>query len=98
MKIQITAAAVLCAAGMATFAAQSQNQPAPQQPASQNPPAPRPPNQNADPYFNNPAAGTQNFPLAAPAGQDSGARNTAPAGAVNQGPFDPATWKYGPAF
>ena len=22
----------------------------------------------------------------------------APAGAVNQGPFDPATWKYGPAF
>src|SRR5204863_68837 len=30
--------------------------------------------------------------------KDSNARNVAPAGAVNQGPFDPATWKYGPAF
>ena len=40
----------------------------------------------------------QQFPLAAPAGKDSGARKAAPAGAVNQGPFDPATWKYGPAF
>jgi 2-keto-3-deoxy-L-rhamnonate aldolase RhmA len=38
------------------------------------------------------------FPLAAPAGKDSGARSAAPAGAVNQGPFDPLTWKYGPAF
>ncbi len=38
------------------------------------------------------------FPLAAPAGQDSGAKQTAPAGAVNQGAFDPATWKYGTAF
>ena len=38
------------------------------------------------------------FPLAAPAGKDSNARGAAPAGAVNQGPFDPATWKYGPAF
>ncbi len=38
------------------------------------------------------------FPLAAPAGQDSHALAGAPPGAVNQGPFDPATWKYGPAF
>ena len=38
------------------------------------------------------------FPLAAPAGTDSNARNVAPSGAVNQGPFDEKTWKYGPAF
>jgi 2-keto-3-deoxy-L-rhamnonate aldolase RhmA len=41
---------------------------------------------------------TTQFPLAAPAGKDSNARTTAPAGAANQGPFDPATWKYGTAF
>jgi 2-keto-3-deoxy-L-rhamnonate aldolase RhmA len=62
--------------------------------------APQTPQQRptADPYANNPDAGQQQFPLAAPAGKDSGARTTAPAGAVNTGPFDPATWKYGPAF
>ena len=38
------------------------------------------------------------FTLAAPAGKDSGQMATPPAGAVNQGPLDPATWKYGPAF
>jgi len=38
------------------------------------------------------------FPLAAPAGNDSNARQVAPPGAVNQGPFDNATWKYGNAF
>jgi 2-keto-3-deoxy-L-rhamnonate aldolase RhmA len=38
------------------------------------------------------------FPLAAPAGVDSKAREVAPAGAVNQGPFDMNTWKYGNAF
>jgi len=38
------------------------------------------------------------FPLAAPAGQDSGARQVAPPGAVNQGPFFDSTWKYGTAF
>src|SRR5262245_26209825 len=64
---------------------------------AQNPPAqtPRP---TADPYANNAQPGQAQFPLAPPAGKDSGAKNTAPAGAVNQGPFDPATWKYGPAF
>ena len=48
-----------------------------------------------------PATGTQGqpqFPLAAPAGKDTEARRIAPADAINQGPFDPATWKYGPAF
>ena len=53
---------------------------------------------NADPYANNAAPGTTAFPLAAPAGKDSGARTTAPAGAVNQGPFDAAKWKYGKAW
>jgi 2-keto-3-deoxy-L-rhamnonate aldolase RhmA len=62
---------------------------------SQNPQAPAP---SADPYINNPDPGRTAFPLAAPAGQDSHAKDTAPAGAVNQGPFDPATWNYGSAF
>jgi 2-keto-3-deoxy-L-rhamnonate aldolase RhmA len=44
------------------------------------------------------ATGTQQFPLAAPAGKDSNAMTQAPTGAVNQGPLDPATWKYGPNF
>jgi 2-keto-3-deoxy-L-rhamnonate aldolase RhmA len=43
-------------------------------------------------------AGATRFPLAAPAGKISGAMQQAPAGAVNQGPLDPATWKYGPNF
>lgn len=38
------------------------------------------------------------FPLAAPAGKDSNARQLAPPGAVNQGPYDMSTWKYGNAF
>ncbi len=38
------------------------------------------------------------FPLAAPAGTDSNARQVAPPGAVNQGPYDISTWKYGNAF
>src|SRR6266705_3324511 len=38
------------------------------------------------------------FPLAAPAGVDSKAREVAPPGAVNQGPFDMNAWKYGSAF
>jgi 2-keto-3-deoxy-L-rhamnonate aldolase RhmA len=38
------------------------------------------------------------FPLAAKAGQDSNAKNAAPAGAVNQGPFDKEKWKYGTAW
>src|SRR5437016_2042677 len=38
------------------------------------------------------------FPLAAPAGKDSNARQVAPPGAVNQGPYDMSKWKYGSAF
>src|SRR5438046_3012118 len=80
-------ASVLCAAvGIVVFAGQAQT-PAPQTPAP-----------NADPYANNAAPGATQFPLAAPAGKDSGARTTAPAGALNTGPFDPTTWKYGGAF
>lgn len=61
----------------------------------QNPPAARP---NADPYANNPDAGKMNFPLAAPAGRDSGAISTAPAGSNNKAAIDPSTWQYGPQF
>jgi 2-keto-3-deoxy-L-rhamnonate aldolase RhmA len=52
--------------------------------------------QSADPYLTKPGATT--FPLAAAAGVDSKAKDVAPAGAVNQGPFNPSTWKYGSAF
>src|SRR5215475_3100838 len=52
----------------------------------------------ADPYANNPDPGKLQFPLAAPAGKDSGAITKALPGGVNQGLIDPATWKYGPAF
>ncbi|MEQ1948216.1 MAG: aldolase/citrate lyase family protein [Bryobacteraceae bacterium] len=57
-----------------------------------------PPKPTADPYANNPDPGKLQFPLAAPAGKDTGAITTAPANAVNQGPFDAAKWKYGPAW
>jgi 2-keto-3-deoxy-L-rhamnonate aldolase RhmA len=56
----------------------------------------RPP--SADPYANNPDAGKQQFPLAAPAGKDSGAINTPLPGADNMGALDPATWKRGTRF
>jgi len=84
VKDKRLAAAAIVVVALATLAAQTQN-----------PPAPKP---TADPYANNPNPGAANFPLAAPAGKDSGAKNTPPAGSVNTGPFDPATWKYGPAF
>jgi 2-keto-3-deoxy-L-rhamnonate aldolase RhmA len=40
----------------------------------------------------------EKFPLAAPVGKDSNARQVAPPEAVNQGPYDMSTWKYGSAF
>jgi 2-keto-3-deoxy-L-rhamnonate aldolase RhmA len=88
-------AAVVCAAlGFAAFAAQSQTAQTP--PTSQKPPAQ--PQPTADPYANMAKAGEMQFPLAAKAGTDSNARMTPLAGSVNQGPFDPATWKYGPNY
>ena len=86
MKNLYLALIVCSVVAMAVFAAQ--------------PPAPpaQPPPPTADPYANNAQPGTTQFPLAAPAGKDSGARMTAPPGAVNQGAFDLTKWKYGPAF
>jgi 2-keto-3-deoxy-L-rhamnonate aldolase RhmA len=83
--------AALCAAVIATLGSQTQTPPRPQNPSGQQP-------ATADPYANNAVPGTTTFPLAAPAGKDSNAKATAPADAVNQGPFNPAAWKYGPAF
>ena len=60
-------------------------------------PAQRPPAPSADPYAGNAAPGTSAFPLAAAAGVDSKARDSAPAGAANTGRFDPAAWKFGNA-
>ncbi len=88
MKPPFLAALTSAAVWIVAFAAQSQT---PQTPPRQTP-------SSADPYANNPAAGTMTFPLAAPAGTDSHARTVAPAGAANEGPFTPAHWKYGPAF
>ncbi len=84
MKLRLFVTAACAALMIATFAAQEQN--------------PQAPPRSADPYIGNAAAGTTEFPLAAPAGKDSNAVTAPPGGAVNQGPFDPATWKYGPAF
>ena len=58
----------------------------------------RQPPPTADPYANNAAAGTLKFPLAAPAGKDSGAITTALPNSVNQGAIDEKSWKYGHAF
>ncbi len=69
-----------------------------QSPAPQTPARPQTPAPSADPYAANAAPGAAEFPLAAPAGTDSRARDTAPAGATNTGRFDAATWKYGTAF
>lgn len=52
----------------------------------------------ADPYANNADAGTLKFPLAAPAGKDSGAITKPLPGGLNQGAIDEKTWKYGHAF
>src|ERR1700755_1819766 len=85
-------------AGLSTLVAQRQGAPAPAPAAPpQNPSGQQPP-PTADPYANNAKPGTTEFPLAAPAGKDSNARMVAPPGAVNQGAFDPASWKFGPAF
>jgi len=61
----------------------------------QNPPPAQAPKANADPYANNADAGKLKFPLAAPAGRDSGAIKTALPGAANVGTFNMDTWKYG---
>ena len=91
MKRMLLSSMVCAAFIAAVLAADAQN--------PQPPPPPRPaPAPAADPYANNPNAGATKFPLAAPAGRDSGARQAPPAGAVNQGAFDPASWKYGAAF
>ena len=84
MKHLLIAMTLFALVGIVVFAGQT---PAPQTPAP-----------SADPYANNAAPGATQFPLAAPAGKDSNARMVAPKDAVNQGPFDMASWKYGPAF
>src|SRR5580704_15067275 len=89
MKRQMFVVAILVSLGVVLCPAQAQP------PAGQAGQAPKP---NADPYANNAAPGTTQFPLAAPAGKDSGAIRQALPGGVNQGLVDPATWKYGHQF
>ena len=83
MKRQIFIVALAASLGIVLFQAWGQN------------PAGQTPRQSADPYFNNPEAGKESFPLAAPAGKDSGAITTPLPGAVNKGLIDPKTWVYG---
>ena len=92
MRKLLLSAAACAALALGAFAAQEAK------PSPQTAPPPKADAPKADPYANNAAPGTLQFPLAAPAGRDSHALTTPPTGAVNQGPFDPATWKYGPAF
>src|SRR5260370_41242680 len=94
MNRWLIALVIVAAFGIGRFADPEARE-ARSQASDQQQPPPRP---SADPYANNAQPGTTAFPLAAPAGRDSNARTTAPAGAVNTGPFDPATWKYGGAF
>jgi 2-keto-3-deoxy-L-rhamnonate aldolase RhmA len=88
----------LCAALAVIVASQAQSPPAhgpaPAGAAAQQPQPPP----VADPYATTAAAGASKFPLAAAAGLDSRALETAPTGAVNQGRFTATAWKYGPAF
>jgi 2-keto-3-deoxy-L-rhamnonate aldolase RhmA len=93
MKNGIVALTLGSAILFGAFALEAQDPPRPQTQTQAKPPAP-----GADPYANNPTPGAGKFPLAAPAGADSGAMQTAPPSSVNQGPFDPTAWKYGPAF
>src|SRR5437870_1158029 len=85
MKQLFFVAAASAALVLAAFGFQPQNRP--QQAAP-----------NADPYANNAAPGTTQFPLAAPAGKDSGAIDRPLPGGVNSGRIDEKTWKYGHAF
>jgi len=92
MKQLFFVAAASAALALAAFGFQAQNRP--QQAA----PRPQQAAPNADPYANNPAPGTTQFPLAAPAGKDSGAIDHPLPGGVNQGRIDEKTWKYGHTF
>ena len=84
MKRMLLAVGLCAALGFVTFHAQGQAPARGQQP----PPT-------ADPYANNPDAGKTKFPLAAPGGKDSGAKDKPLPGSVNTGAVDPSTWKYG---
>ena len=91
MKHAVLATALLCAAfGMMVPAAQVPG-PAPRESATEDP-------VEAPSGRGVASGGPRPSPLAAPAGRDSNALTVAPPGAVNQGPFDPSTWKFGPAF
>jgi len=85
VKRLLFAAALFAVIGISTF--QGQQTPRAQAPAP-----------SADPYANNPDAGKLQFPLAAPAGKDSGAISKPLPNGVNQGTIDPKNWKYGPQF
>jgi len=86
MNRKFSVVALSVALGLTAFQARAQGQQQGQRPST------------ADPYLNNADAGKTQFPLAAPAGQDSHAISVAPPNAVNQGTLDPAKWKYGPDF
>ena len=69
-----------------------------QAPAPAQPPPTKPQTPTADPYATNAVPGATTFPLAAPAGVDSKAKDNAPPFSTNTGPFNPGSWKFGTAF
>ena len=93
MRSPFVTAFVCMSLALTTLSIRAQN-------TQQKPPQTPPPTPagGADPYAGNPAPGAGKFPLAAPAGTDSKALTVPPKDAVNQGAFDPATWKFGAAF
>ena len=91
MNLQFAKIARTAALGLTALASMTLAQ-------AQTPAAAPTPKPTADPYANNADAGKLQFPLAAPAGKDSGALTKALPGGVNQSSVDPATWKYGPAW
>src|SRR5215467_1852520 len=90
MRKLFIAACASAVLALVAFEARSQNAQQ-QQPQQQRPAV-------ADPYANNPDAGTMKFPLTAPAGKDSGAIDRALPSNVNQNRIDEKTWKYNHAF
>jgi 2-keto-3-deoxy-L-rhamnonate aldolase RhmA len=92
MKSHLLTAGIVASLSIILHQAQGQTA------AGQIVPGAQSPRPSADPYANNAAPGTMQFPMAAPAGKDSGAIRQALPGAVNKGLVGPATWKYGGQF
>ena len=89
---QLFLSLLVSAAVIATLASQAQT---PQTPP---PPTQKPATPNRRPVCHQPRRRHAILSAGVPSRQGQQRAGTAPAGAANQAPFDPATWKYGTAF